>query len=818
MKDNQSWLHRLFNSPYFNTWSTISYLSRYSSNGIRYYLVQKLKTHNIEDVYPQLVHIYRSEFSYPIYEFLSEPNLVVYFLVRNDKNEVDKEMLRKARIKSRKYKEVNKISKNSKDMQIQCTYDYNQKVNTENLLFINDQYNTETIYDNTKRDTSYSSCSKFDIPKQLSSERIRNNYRLFPTPVVLDVKSNLTLHGMLLFITKSVTSIMSEDIAYKIDKYQNNFVKKKHTILKTKKNLFSGNLFDSNNWMIPSIKFYDELSNICKRLKLLPKNIRQKGLEIELMMINQNLPGNVMGINMDINIVNVVTDFSYVLDSAENSPFYLIVEVCDYGGKLNRANWMRNVNGAEKTDNDLDNKGTKDKEETIIDIYHCKTDTTLEPVDGLIDENNEILNNEMQKSKCIDNDQSDVKIEETDRQIENMIDEINLNIDACADESSSSDVDVELDSNRQTSGKEKQTETMHIGQSKSLSSENLQTPLPCINNDKGNIIANERIIDVNVYKNAAILLHQLYEINDCYSMNSTELCTIKERIISQIQNIKVEYNINELSWNEKKRIITERSKYKDRPNYDIRSVIIKRGTDLRQEVLALQLMQEMLNIFVDEKLEIYLNCYKIYLINKNSALIEALNDVISIHGVKKRHRSLKEYYRQKFSQNYDQALSNFVNSLVGYSLATYFLQVKDRHNGNILLDDLGHLIHVDFGFILGSHPGFYNVERAPFKFSQEYIELLGDRMSHFKSMFVEGFMALRRNCDRLCKIIEILCDKGNKNYISKNVIAAFRERFKMELNDKDVEKWVTGLISWSLNSMGTGLYDSYQYFSQGYRK
>ncbi len=55
-----------------------------------------------------------------------------------------------------------------------------------------------------------------------------------------------------------------------------------------------------------------------------------------------------------------------------------------------------------------------------------------------------------------------------------------------------------------------------------------------------------------------------------------------------------------------------------------------------------------------------------------------------------------------------------------YSLVTYFLPIKDRHNGNIMLDTQGHIAHIDFGFMLTNSPGSIEFESAPFKLTEEY--------------------------------------------------------------------------------------------------
>ena len=60
--------------------------------------------------------------------------------------------------------------------------------------------------------------------------------------------------------------------------------------------------------------------------------------------------------------------------------------------------------------------------------------------------------------------------------------------------------------------------------------------------------------------------------------------------------------------------------------------------------------------------------------------------------------------------------------MAGYSLVCYLLAMKDRHNGNILLDDAGHVVHIDFGFMLSNSPGGVNFESAPFKLTRELLE------------------------------------------------------------------------------------------------
>ncbi|KAK0240113.1 kinase-like protein [Armillaria nabsnona] len=291
------------------------------------------------------------------------------------------------------------------------------------------------------------------------------------------------------------------------------------------------------------------------------------------------------------------------------------------------------------------------------------------------------------------------------------------------------------------------------------------------------------------------------------------------------------------SWAAKKSRIRHGSPYGHLANWDCVSVIVKTGGDLRQEQLATHLIREFQRIWEEEKCQCWARYFHILITGGSSGLVETITDAPSIHSIKKAeyarriaqgrlgHVTLFDHFKSTYgdpsSAKFIRAQRNFAKSLAGYSVITYLLQIKDRHNGNILLDRDGHLVHIDFGFILSNTPGNIGFEAAPFKFPSEYIEVLGGATGQsfleFRRLFREGFEAARKHCDRIITLVELMQKDSALPCFAvsgEQTANQLRERFQPSLTHSLIGEHVDRLIDSSLGSHWTRLYDSFQYYSQ----
>ncbi|KZT59008.1 kinase-like protein [Calocera cornea HHB12733] len=291
-------------------------------------------------------------------------------------------------------------------------------------------------------------------------------------------------------------------------------------------------------------------------------------------------------------------------------------------------------------------------------------------------------------------------------------------------------------------------------------------------------------------------------------------------------------------WATKKARIRSNSPYGHLASWDCISMIVKTGADLRQEQLATQLIREFERIWREESCLCYARSFRILITGVSSGLVETVTDAVSIHSIKKAEYarrlaegrfgnvSLMDHFVNSYgdpsSARFVRAQRNFIRSLAGYSVITYLLQIKDRHNGNILMDRDGHLIHIDFGFMLSNSPGGnMGFEAAPFKLPMEYVDILGGidskAFAEFKMLFKEGFEAARKHCDRILTVVELMQkDSALPCFVllGEQTANALRERFQPGLTQSLFRDYLERLIMSSVGSTWTRLYDSYQYYSQ----
>ncbi|PWW77480.1 kinase-like protein [Tuber magnatum] len=331
-------------------------------------------------------------------------------------------------------------------------------------------------------------------------------------------------------------------------------------------------------------------------------------------------------------------------------------------------------------------------------------------------------------------------------------------------------------------------------------------------------------------RTAALMLAQLDASSSKTPKN--EVAAIKAKIIAT--------NVEE--WSAKRERIRKSSPYGWCKNWDLLSVIVKTGTDLRQEAFACQLIHVCGKIWEKADVPVWIKRMRILVTGGSSGLIETITNGTSLHSLKRsltiasvasmksprgRIASLKDHFVKTFgepeSDTYRAAVGAFTQSLAAYSIICYILQLKDRHNGNVLIDNQGHIIHIDFGFMLSNSPGSVGFESAPFKLTQEYVDVLGGAQSaefaKFRALCKQAFQALRKSADNIVLLVELMGKESRMPCFASGAESAtnhLRQRFQLQLSEAEAETFVDDvLIQKSLGNYSTRMYDQFQYLTQG---
>ncbi|BBM99420.1 phosphatidylinositol 4-kinase A [Marchantia polymorpha subsp. ruderalis] len=269
----------------------------------------------------------------------------------------------------------------------------------------------------------------------------------------------------------------------------------------------------------------------------------------------------------------------------------------------------------------------------------------------------------------------------------------------------------------------------------------------------------------------------------------------------------------------------------DPNNLKPQACIFKVGDDCRQDVLALQVIALLRDIFTAVGINLYLFPYGVLPTGFGRGIIEVVPNTRSRNQMGEiSDGGLYEIFQDDFgpvgSPKFEEARENFIVSSAGYAVASLLLQPKDRHNGNLLFDKDGRLVHIDFGFILETSPGNnMRFESAHFKLSHEMTQLLdpsgamkSDYWYRFVSLCVKGYLTARQHMDGIINTVLLMKDSGLPCFSRGDPIGNLRKRFHPEMTEREAANYMIKTCGDAYNKWTTAGYDLIQFLQQGIEK
>lgn len=189
-------------------------------------------------------------------------------------------------------------------------------------------------------------------------------------------------------------------------------------------------------------------------------------------------------------------------------------------------------------------------------------------------------------------------------------------------------------------------------------------------------------------------------------------------------------------------------------------MLFKNGDDLRQDQLIIQIIRLMDKLLKDVNLDMCLKPYNVLATSMKDGFVEFVQNSSTIYDRIQKKQSLGNYLKENQANNPD-ITDTFIKSCAGYCVITYLLGIGDRHLENLMVDNKGHLFHIDFGFILGKDP---KPKPPPMKLCKEMVEAMGGENSAgyntFKTKCVEVFLQLRKHCKLIVNLFYLMIDSN----------------------------------------------------------
>lgn len=324
----------------------------------------------------------------------------------------------------------------------------------------------------------------------------------------------------------------------------------------------------------------------------------------------------------------------------------------------------------------------------------------------------------------------------------------------------------------------------------------------------------EKVRQASSSTRQVVLLEGLERVQSFFQKNSCRL-PISPSLVAK------ELNIKSCSFFNSNAVPLKIALVNADPLGDEINVMFKVGEDLRQDMLALQMIRIMDRIWLQEGLDLRIVNFKCISTGKDKGMVELVPSSETLRKIQVEYgvtgsfkdKPLAEWLRKynPAEDEYEKASENFIYTCAGCCVATYILGICDRHNDNIMLRSTGHMFHIDFGKFLGHAQmiGSFKRDRAPFVLTSDmaYVINGGERPTSRFQLFVDlcsqAYNLIRKHSNLFLNLLSLMTQSGLPELTGVQDLKYVCDALQPQTTDAEATIFFTRLIESSLGSVAT---------------